>query len=46
MLAVIYAKLLHDTFIPTIYENFKLVFFTYIAQTKIWKLVYRFHMSD
>ena len=37
MVAVIYAKILHRSFIPTIYENFKSVFFIYLGQTKIWK---------
>ena len=30
MLVVIYAKILHHSFIPTIYENFKSVFFLLI----------------
>ena len=45
ILVAIYAEVLHHSFIPTIYENFKSVFFTYLMQTKIWKLVYRFDLS-
>ena len=45
MLLVIYAKILHHGFIPTIYDNFKSVFFIYLVQTKIRKLVYRFDLE-
>ena len=45
MLLVIYAKILHHSFIPTIYDNFKSVFFIYLVQTKIRKLVYRFDLE-
>ena len=38
MLVVIYAKIFFHCFIPTIYENFKISFFTYLGQMKIWKL--------
>ena len=34
-------KILHHSFIPTTYENLiKSLLFTYLLQTKIWKLVY------
>ena len=46
MLVVIYAKTLHRSFIPTIYKDFKLVYFTYIVQIKIFTLVYRFDLSN
>ena len=46
MLVVSYAKLLHHSFISTIYENFKfklltlkISFFTYLEQTEISKFV-------
>ena len=38
MLVVIYAKILYHSIIKTTYENFKSIFFTYLVQTKIWKL--------
>ena len=34
MLVVIYVKLLNYSFIPTIYKNFKSVFFTYLVKMK------------
>ena len=46
MLVVIYAKILHRSFIPTIYENFKSLFLAYLVQTKTWKLVYKFDLSN
>ena len=45
MLIVIYVKILHHSFIPTIYENFKSVSFTFIGQRKIWKLTWLFDLS-
>ena len=44
MLALICAKILHHSFIPTIYENS--IFFTYLVQTKTLKLVYLFDLSN
>ena len=46
MLIVIYAKILHYIFIPTIYENLKSFFFTYVEQMKIWKLACLFDLSN
>ena len=37
MSVVIYAKILYHSFVPTIYENFKWFFFTYLVKTKIGK---------
>ena len=46
MLVVGYAKILHHLFIPTIYENFRSVFFTYLGQTEISKLACLFDLSN
>ena len=43
---LIYAKILHHSFIPTICENFIPIFWTYLLQTKICKLAYLFHLSN
>ena len=45
MLVVIYAKIFYRSFIPTIYEDFKSVFFTYLVHTKMWEFVYMLDLS-
>ena len=47
MLVVIDAKILHHIFISTIYENFEsFFFFTYVGQTKTWKLACQFDLRN
>ena len=46
MLVLSYAKIFHHFFIPTIYENFKSVFFTYLGQIEISKLSCLFDLSN
>ena len=46
MLVVISVIILHHGFILTIYENFKSVFFTYLVDTKIWVVVYKFDLNN
>ena len=45
MLVVIYAKILHHSFIQQFTKTLNR-FFTYLEQTKIWKLAYRFDLSN
>ena len=45
MLVVIYAKILHHSFIQQFTKTLNR-FFTYLVQTKIWKLAYRFDLSN
>ena len=42
-ISLFYAKILITvSFRQLTYENFKPVLFTYLVQTKIWKMLYRF----